>query len=131
MTFKIAGSLIFELKKQGTDNFDSIILSEDNLLLPLFMTKITNINANHDGLLQAEFDISQHNSIMDTGHYCLNLISEGDTYRKISLVRETLHNFEQVLYAPVNSIFKNNDHEIKIGFFVDTINENLTNQIRH
>lgn len=130
MTFKIAGSLIFELKRQHTDNLDSIILTERNMPLPLLMTKITNINTNNEGLLQAEFDINQHNMIMDTGHYCLNLIANGNSYRKISLLRETSHNFEQILDVPVDSIIENNEDKIRIGFIVAKHNQHI-NTIQH
>lgn len=130
MTFKIAGSLIFELKRQHTDNLDSIILTERNMPLPLLMTKITNINTNNEGLLQAEFDINQHNMIMDTGHYCLNLIANGNSYRKISLLRETSHNFEQILDVPVDSIIENNEDKIRIGFIVTKHNPHI-NMIQH
>lgn len=100
------------------------------MTMPLFMTKITNINTNNEGLLQAEFDIKQQNMIMDTGHYCLNLIPDGSTYRKISLLRETSHNFEQVLDVPVHSIIENNEDKIIIGFIVNKYNQPI-NRIQH
>lgn len=112
---KINGIFTLGLFAKNSNNLESLTLTLQDTVVPLFMTTIQQVTKANDVQLEVDFKIPHENVTIEKGNYRIKLTGTDGKFNHISLIR-LLEQGSSIVFSAFAETESNSELEVKVKF---------------